>query len=182
MSRDISNSKNYRDYSNQALKIEELEVEFRLLWIRNKQNQRELNKHWIKGQTDGSGRAADTHVKKQDIADTHIKERTQAMGSDATSTWFCSFSKGATRTKAAAQDSSETARASLGKDRNGISIYIRSKVELISKSKSVTAHLYGLEKGVAIRFDNQGWVEVEAYVKGERKVGSRKQNNLRVIE
>eukprot|EP00957_Ditylum_brightwellii_P168202 12804645-Ditylum_brightwellii.AAC.1 len=106
----------------------------------------------------------------------------QATGSDTTSTWFCSFSKGATRTNTAAQDSSESARASLGKDRNRINIYIRSKVELILKLKSVTAQLYGAEKGVAIRFDNQGWVELEANVKGERKVGSRKQNNLRVIE
>eukprot|EP00957_Ditylum_brightwellii_P054287 4112752-Ditylum_brightwellii.AAC.1 len=106
----------------------------------------------------------------------------QAIGSDVTLTWFCSYSKGATKTKAVAQDSSETEKASLGKDRNGISICIGSKVELILKSKSVTAQLYSVEKGVAIGFDNQCWVELEAYVKGERKVGSSKQNNLRVIE
>eukprot|EP00957_Ditylum_brightwellii_P018832 1415318-Ditylum_brightwellii.AAC.1 len=78
----------------------------------------------------------------------------QATGSDKTSTWFCSFSKGATRTKEAAQDSSETARASLGKNKIGINIYIKIKVELISKSKSVTSQLYGKKKGVAIGFDN----------------------------
>eukprot|EP00957_Ditylum_brightwellii_P007537 570038-Ditylum_brightwellii.AAC.1 len=110
MSRDISNTKNYGAYSNQALKIKELEAEYRLLWIRNKQNQREFNKYWIKGWTAGSDKITDT-----------------ATGSDATPMRFCSFSKGAARAKAAAKDLPEAERASLGKDKNGINIYTRSK-------------------------------------------------------
>eukprot|EP00957_Ditylum_brightwellii_P142012 10819837-Ditylum_brightwellii.AAC.1 len=90
------------------------------------------------------------------------------MGSDATSTWLCSFSKCAVRTKAAAQDSSETARTSLGKDKNRINIYTESKVQMISNSKSVTAQLYSIKKGVVIGFDNQGWIKVEANIKGEQ--------------
>eukprot|EP00957_Ditylum_brightwellii_P144488 11006448-Ditylum_brightwellii.AAC.1 len=80
MSRVNRDIENCRDNSNQALKIEELEVEFILLWMRNKQNQRELNKYWIKGQTAGLVRAADTYMKEQDIVDAHLKKRTQATG------------------------------------------------------------------------------------------------------
>eukprot|EP00957_Ditylum_brightwellii_P097582 7431748-Ditylum_brightwellii.AAC.1 len=94
----------------------------------------------------------------------------------------CLISQDAARAKAAAKDPSETERKSLGKDKNGKDIYTGSKVELISKLKSVTAQLYSVKKGEAIGLDNQGWIKIEAYVKGERKVGSRKQINIRVIK
>eukprot|EP00957_Ditylum_brightwellii_P135594 10339163-Ditylum_brightwellii.AAC.1 len=94
----------------------------------------------------------------------------------------CWIRKGAAKTKAAAKDPSETESKSLEKDKNRINIYTRSKEELILKSKSVTAQLYSIKKGVAIEFDNQGWIKIEACVMGKRKVGSRKQINIRVIK
>ena len=118
----------------------------------------------IKGQTAGSDKTTDTATK-----------------SDTTSTWFCNFSKGTAKAKAATKDPSETERTTLGKDKTRIDIYTVSKVELISKSKSVTSQLYGVKKGVVIDFDNQGWIKIEAFVEGKCNVGSRKKN-IRVIE
>ena len=49
------------------------------------------------------------------------------------------------------------------------------------KSKSPKAQLYREKQAITIGIESQGWIKLEAYVNGERRIGLRAQHNVKVI-
>ena len=160
---DNSDNEDYRNYMDKALKVEEIEAEFKLLQIRSERNRRKLDKY-----------EKDTSSNKERIQDNETKRAAEA------SVQSPEFAQATSKRHEKLNNSSTVKKKQvfLGKDRNERDIYIGSTVALISKSRSRTADLYNVEQGVAIGLNSQGWVKLEAFVKGKRRIGSRKQSNL----